>query len=366
MKVTLIIKPTKQCNASCRHCSADKSLHQRLGAGDVVTVVSNILKISARPVTDIEFIWHGGEPMLMGPDFYREVHNLLPKKFPALGFRYGMQSNLLAYGEEPGWKTVFSEVFNWRISTSYDFHSDLRRLSPSGTSAEYFFKWMANVRRFQDDSGGRVHSICVLSRMNFQRTIEMMDEANALGIDIKLNCLYPAGSALNMRNEMITPHEYGIALERSVIHWAKRYGMDNSIYSQGVDLLRVVRSGRGPRHEMRCQFNNACAGYFYGIEPDGSLYNCGECADQGIYPLGNALTGDCNMDNMLELRYAEVDIPPECLDCGICNGGCKKQRFIAYGHLKGKTPFCRAWKRLYGLAEKLLAARTVTDETGDI
>src|SRR3989344_6094609 len=70
-RLTVVIKPTRDCNLRCKYCS--------VGDPDKVymsyeTAKATIEKIVQRqPGSSTKFIWHGGEPLLPGIEFYDHV-----------------------------------------------------------------------------------------------------------------------------------------------------------------------------------------------------------------------------------------------------------------------------------------------------
>src|SRR3989344_8315205 len=69
--LTVIIKPTRDCNLRCKYCS--------VGDPDSTYMSEEIAresieKIAKRyPGSNTKFIWHGGEPLLPGLEFYRRI-----------------------------------------------------------------------------------------------------------------------------------------------------------------------------------------------------------------------------------------------------------------------------------------------------
>ncbi len=75
---TVIIKTTSTCNLACKYCYAtnrtgrvDPSSRMSFG-----TLNELIRQFSQCLVSQIHFIWHGGEPLLAGLDFYQHVVDL--------------------------------------------------------------------------------------------------------------------------------------------------------------------------------------------------------------------------------------------------------------------------------------------------
>ena len=89
---TVITKPTRGCNADCTYCSAPPDGAPKWTLDDFRAAFDALLP---RLADTADFIWHGGEPMLLGPDFYYEALDYARAQLP--GVRFSMQSNILGY-----------------------------------------------------------------------------------------------------------------------------------------------------------------------------------------------------------------------------------------------------------------------------
>jgi len=66
--LTVIIKVISACNLACRYCDADIYSNRRMSLDTVSQIITKALDYADR----VEFIWHGGEPLLMGIQFYEK------------------------------------------------------------------------------------------------------------------------------------------------------------------------------------------------------------------------------------------------------------------------------------------------------
>jgi len=203
-----------------------------------------------------------------------------------------------------------------------------------------FLRLLFVIQQYQDDSGKRLYTICVLSRENVNRVDEIMEQAYSYGLNIKLNMLYSAGKAKQMEKSLyITQEEYGDALIRAYRIW-KTYNNSGFLFAQGYDFENIVNHGK----PAGCPYISSCVGNIFCLLPDGTLYQCGECSDAKHYCYGNALENELDIKEIVNAGVASSNISGECLDCGICGGGCLLRRTIEHAD---KTPFCGTYKRLY-------------------
>ncbi|MCL2317534.1 MAG: radical SAM protein, partial [Methanomassiliicoccaceae archaeon] len=59
----VIIKPTLDCNISCRHCYHPPE--ERTSEKMSLELIDQLFSKLSREYESVWFIWHGGEPMLM-------------------------------------------------------------------------------------------------------------------------------------------------------------------------------------------------------------------------------------------------------------------------------------------------------------
>ena len=96
----VFVKPTGSvCNLDCHYCYYLKKKHL-YPKGESFRMPDNILEtyiaqhIEAFPGPVINFSWHGGEPTLLGLDYFRKIVGLQRKYLPAnRRITNGMQTN---------------------------------------------------------------------------------------------------------------------------------------------------------------------------------------------------------------------------------------------------------------------------------
>jgi uncharacterized protein len=78
-RLEYVVKLSKYCNLRCSYCYEFEDLHkkERMDLGQIQKMFFNILAHTVEyNVKFIEFIWHGGEPFLFKPGFFREIGHL--------------------------------------------------------------------------------------------------------------------------------------------------------------------------------------------------------------------------------------------------------------------------------------------------
>lgn len=85
-RLEYVIKLSKFCNLRCTYCYEFEDLHkkERMDLGQIRKMFLNISAHAVEyNVRFLEFVWHGGEPLLFKPSFFREIGRLQASIFGA-------------------------------------------------------------------------------------------------------------------------------------------------------------------------------------------------------------------------------------------------------------------------------------------
>ena len=342
---TVILKPTKFCNADCLYCSAPPEVN-----GAPKWTIDEFKEMFDRLhpylAPHAVLLWHGGEPMLMGPDFYWKAWEHVQAVRP--GVRFSMQSNILSY-DGRRWKDLLSGPFAGSVSTSFDPDEQFREYR--GSTARYTSIFRKRLAAMLGD-GFRPKIIGTYTEETIGLAYSMYDWSASLGdkaFDIRVNYRYPAGRDQG-QGEMLSPRTYGRFLADMYERWiAEVPGFVvtplDEMFKKAIGL-----------EAMRCPWTRQCGGHFLGIEPNFDVYNCSEFADLGSeeYSFGNIRV--MTVPQLLASRAARaavrrrVDVPHDCQSCrhfAECEGGCMRDA-VLYGHgLGGKFHYCGSWMTVF-------------------
>ncbi|MEO0090982.1 MAG: SPASM domain-containing protein [candidate division WOR-3 bacterium] len=344
MKVTLILKPTFQCNVKrCRHCSVGTKESKSMSPEEACFYINKFLEFLKRvqiEVFSVEIVWHGGEPMVMGRDFYLSVYSFLEKKFKNTEFVHGMQSNLLSYS--PEWKDVFSQVFGWRVGTSFDFYTTIRSYSEDS--------FLKVFTKFMDDSRTKGYVISMVTKENKDKIEEIVEKSYKYGFYVKLNKVYNAGKAsFGTPDLFIDMPAYTEALVRSV-EVASSLGYIVFPYFYFEEVMA------DPFRKLRCNFSGHCFESIFHIDPYGNLYKCAVYSDLGFRPYGNFVKDELDVivkNFLFHKTRVYASVPAECKDCDLffmCGGGCIALR-EHLGDISLKSPYCEVTRKMFSLAK---------------
>nr|WP_235575627.1 radical SAM protein [Pseudomonas aeruginosa] len=357
----VIAKPTKECNADCTYCSAPPDGASRWSLDDFKIILD---RLQGNLTPQVDWIWHGGEPMLMGPDYFRACAEYA--KSQGVNLNFAIQTNLLGYNSGR-WKGVFEEVFGGRISTSFDPYKKYRTVKGQAETYDRMF-WRAMDEVIAD--GFRPLVIGVYDEGAADRAAVMFDRANAygnFGFDIRFNYAYPAGRVRNA-GMLIQPQTYGQMLIDLYNRWI------SEVPSFNITPLDQMLSKVAGFRALLCPWTKSCGGKFLTIDPDGTVFNCSEFSDLGdpAHRFGNILTGAVQVAAQpVQVQYysgADVvpalasspasreiiqrsrNVPPDCKTCRHfqeCQGGCARDAVLFERGMGGKFAYCQSWKMVF-------------------
>ena len=349
----VIAKPTRVCNADCSYCSSPPL--EEMGDNwepewSFEKFKLYFDKVYPHMMNGAMWIWHGGEPMLMGVEFYKQTYEYALSKMKETGryIYFSMQSNLLGYNKK--WYPVFSEIFNGSLSTSFD--ADETQRSIKGNTQTYSRVFKKSLHNMIED-GFRPMVIGVYTEETAPMMHKMYDWSLSYGqnaFPLRFNYCHPTGR-LESHGEAIKPYTYGKTLVELYNRWIKDCP-DFTITPLDQMFKKVI----GIDGEGHCPWTRRCGGRFIEIEPNGEIYNCADFADLGKkYCFGNlndneSLLEMLNTKPALQIKRRRTMLPDSCQACehfDDCEGGCMRDSVLYKHGLFGKFHYCSSWKMIF-------------------
>jgi uncharacterized protein len=283
--------------------------------------------------------WQGGEPTLMGLDFYRRAMELEVKHArPGMTILNTMQTNGTLLDDE--WCAFFKE-HNFLIGISIDGPRELHdvyRVDKGGKPT--FDKVMRGIRLLQKHeveyniltTVNRVNGDHPLAVYRFIRDEIGADWMQFIPVVERINddgrTLYQQGNTVSDRS--VQAKQFGRFLSLIYDEWV--HNDVGRVYVQTFEA--ALRNWLGMNASGMCVFNETC-GQGLAIEHNGDLYAC----DHFVEP--DYFLGNIRQDHMIELvaspqqlKFGQEkldSLPQQCLDCDVrfaCHGECPKNRFI--------------------------------------
>jgi uncharacterized protein len=370
----LLAKPTGAvCNLDCAYCFflSKEMLYpgSRFRMADELldAYLRQLIEAHAR-APEVTIAWQGGEPTLMGLDFFRRAVELAARYLrPGQRAVHTIQTNGTLLDE--AWAAFFREhafLVGISIDGPRELH-DAYRVNKGGKGSfddvmrglahlrDAGVEWNAlttihaananqgrDVYRFlRDECGARfVQFIPII-----ERVAETDEDGAVPWTSWRDRPLYTQeGDRVTGRS--VTPAQYGRFLIDVFEEWVRRDV--GEVYVQLFDVALANWVGEPPG---LCVHSEAC-GLALALEHTGDVYSCDHFVEPS-YRLGNI-----KEQHLLELvdsprqRQFGLDkretLPRYCLDCHVrfaCNGGCPKDRFIRTPHGEpGLNYLCAGYK----------------------
>ena len=356
---TIIVKVTNNCNLSCSYCYEGDNFSSHFIEWE--TVQNTILKTLdyVDPETTIKFIWHGGEPLLIGLDFYEKIIDLQEKVGKGQKIINSIQTNGILLSERI---IKFLIENNFRIGISIDgppiIHDSQRLFSNNQGSFDQVFKSVLILRKYYANSDNRISAISVFTKNTYNHLDEFYNFFKNQKINVKINPLLMSGRAnLNYfrQNLFITPYEFGSGLINLFEKWIAE---DEYVFN--IEPFKNVIMSMVTGNTFSCIFSGHCYDRYLSINPHGDIVPCGRWnSDQFLYGNINFDSIETSLNSFDCYRFKQQRIIAEnkCKKCkyfGICHGGCPFSGYLRRSNLSDPDYYCEGYKMLFSHIEHKL------------
>lgn len=352
--MTIIIKPTFNCNFRCSYCyltncvkSDTKTMDYNVAESLISQIISDLKRRNKRKLT---IIWHGGEPLLWGIDKFRSIFAFTEQLSDGLCIRHCLQTNLSLIDDD--YIALFKQ-YNIRIGFSLDGPKDIndsyrKRIDGRGS----FDTIIRNLYKCRD-AGLNVGAIVVASSVLKNRVPELYRFICEHELNFKFNPLFLAGEASNCQSLSLTPLEYAQMSNELFDLWFfdKEHHIKESTFEDIASaFLTEHRITKG------CMFSRNCQDNFLAISPHGDVFPCGRfCDTDTTYSYGNICEEPLEIilkrrKESAQYKRAEFIAHSGCKNCSffdICHGGCLHDGFLNGGNFESKTFLCAAYKIIF-------------------
>ena len=363
---TLLIKPAgPDCNIACKYCFY--ACKTELFGGGAHRMSPEVQEQLVKSYLELgfpqnSFAWQGGEPTLMGLEFYKRLVEL-QKQYghPGQSVNNALQTNGILLDE--AWCRFLAE-YKFLIGISLDGPKELHdvyRTDRAGNGTfDRVMQGIENCRRFKAE----FNILVLLNNVNVQQPDVLYDFFAGQGIQFLqfVPCVEAdADQPHKAAPYSITPEQYGRFMCRIFDRWVAEGVKKRSI--RLFDSLISFLLGRPP---TECTFARQCNDYIV-IEHNGDAFCC-DFYVTGQTRLGNIMDTPIDQLAASETKQAfsrkKTEIDNKCLVCrylDVCRGGCPKDRAMLTGTHKAPSYFCEGYKicfdyalpQLRGIAQKL-------------
>jgi uncharacterized protein len=332
----LLAKPRGAiCNLDCKYCFYLSK--EDLYKGSTFRMTDEMLEtyirqlIESHDIPEVTVAWQGGEPTLMGLDFFRRSI-VYEKEYakPGMKIQNTIQTNGTLINDE--WAAFFKEN-DFLVGLSIDGPREMHDFYRVDRQGEPTFDKVMRGLRFLQKHGVEWNALTTIHYANENHPVEvyrfLRDECKAQFIQFIpiVERLTPDSNMVTERST--TAEQYGKFLVGVFEEWVRR-----DIAKVYVQMFDVALANWHGEPSGLCVHSKTCGGAL-AIEHNGDLYSCDHFVTPQ-YKLGNI-----KEKHMLELVGSDPQVkfgndkfdmlPKYCRECEVrfaCHGGCPKDRFI--------------------------------------
>ena len=346
---SLLIKPAgPDCNLRCSYCFYTpkaalypQARRHRLSAEVLREMVRQYMALDETPT----FCWQGGEPTLMGVDFFRQVI-ALQKKHGADGqvVANSLQTNGTLLDDE--WTRLLAR-YSFLVGISLDgpaeIHDSHRHQRSGGGTHAQVVGAINLLRRHRVEH----NVLCMVTPRSIGRAREIVEFFTGLGLEFMqfIPCIerLPNG---DLAPWTITPQAYGEFMCEVFDQWLpRREGLH-------VRLFEDIMSSLANSSLVSCLFRPECGEYVV-VEHNGDVYACDFLVEPG-YLLGN-LTAQTLEDIIASAAFEHFatdkgSLSSTCRECRwlkLCHGGCQRHRLFAGGKVDVPSYLCAGYRMIF-------------------
>jgi uncharacterized protein len=376
--VHVMAKPSGAvCNIDCKYCFylekeklyPEKGKQWKMSEETLEQYVKQY--IEAQDVPEVNFAWQGGEPTLMGIDFFKKAVSLQQQYANGKTITNAFQTNGTLLDD--AW-AIFLAKHKFLVGVSVDgpqHMHDFYRVDKGGkTTFDQVMRGIEVLKKHRVE----FNTLTVLQSHNAQHPLEVYNFLKSIGSQFMQFIPIVERIAAQPREDLLTlvdpnfedgatvsqwsvsAHQYGRFLSQVFEEWVRK-----DVGRYFVQIFDVALGAWLGQNPSLCIFSETCGDALI-IEHNGDLYSC----DHFVYP-------DYNLGNVHDTSIGELvaspqqrkfgtdkrdTLPQYCQDCTFrfaCNGGCPKHRFILTPDgEKGLNYFCKGYKMFFKTADPYL------------
>ena len=336
----VLAKPTGAiCNLDCKYCFFLSK--EMLYPGSRFRMADKLLEeyikqmIDSQETNEVFISWQGGEPTLMGIDFFKRSIELEEKyRKPGTTISHTMQTNGILIDDE--WCEFFKKN-NYLIGLSIDGTKELHDFYRVDKGGHGSFDKVIRAANLMDKHKVDFNLLTTVHAHNAGYPLEIYrffrDEMKARFIQFIPIVERDNDTGFQEGNEVtdrsVSAEKWGNFLIKIYDEWVRRDV--GEVYVQMFDAALASWYGVDP---AMCIFVEKC-GKALALEHNGDLYCCDHFVEPK-YLLGNILENSMselvNSEKQIKFGNDKLEtLPDYCMKCEVrfaCHGECPKNRFI--------------------------------------
>jgi len=352
---TLLIKPSgSDCNLDCKYCFYKNRApevgqgRQRMSDEVLEKLVKDYMQLGFAVAG---FAWQGGEPTLMGLDFYKRAVEL-QKKYGSPGQQVSnsLQTNAILLNDD--WCRFLHDnkfLVGISIDGPKELHDYYRKDFSGAGTFDRVMKAIEKCREYKVE----FNTLTLLNNKNAEYPDRLFDFFIEQGIKYLqfIPCVESDPVTGGVADFSITPQQYGEFMCRIFDRWYD-YGPQNLSIRDFDSILSYCITGQ---HTI-CTFSKQCSQYIV-IEHTGDCFPC-DFFVEPKWRLGSIF--ETPMEKLAAgskkraFARAKQSLCNKCLLCrhlAVCRAGCMKDRAPFDKENFGRESyFCESYKRFFDYA----------------
>ncbi len=329
-----------QCNCRCDYCFylEKERLYPGLSSRMSDDVMEAYIRqtMSTYPGPEVPITWQGGEPTLMGLDFFQRTVEA-ERKYARPGQRaaHSIQTNGVLIDES--WCRFFHDN-GFLVGLSLDGPRELHDTFRRDRGGKSVFSRVARAARLMQEHGVEFNILCTVNAANSHHPLDVYrffrDEIGARYVQFIPVVERTTGPAnrdgLQVTSRSVRGADFGLFLSEIFDEWVRR-----DLGFMFIPFFDAVLASYAYGESTLCVLRPTC-GDALALEHNGDLYSCDHYVDP-VFLLGNILetpVGELLFSERQRAfgRAKSASLPGECRECRFlftCHGECPKNRVLA-------------------------------------
>ncbi len=348
--VFMMIKPSSGlCNMNCKYCFYADEMRNRnqasYGFMSLETLECLVRRVMDYADSQCTLAFQGGEPTLVGLDFYKKLFELEAKyNQKHLTIQHTLQTNGLGLDDE--W-CRFLAKHHFLVGLSVDgmkaTHDAYRKDTAGGDT---YFSVLSAAERLQK-ANVDFNVLTVVNAKTAPKIRRIYEQYRKLGFHWQqyIACLDPIGARHGQQEYSLTAQTYGQFLIDLFDLWEMDLRHGQQPFIRQFENYISILMGYPPES---CEQTGICTCQNV-VEADGSVYPC-DFYVLDEYRIGNIQEDDLDMIARKSQKsgFVEKSLPhsKKCRECPyyfICRSGCRRHKELP----GGENEFCEAYQMFF-------------------
>ncbi|MDF2153537.1 anaerobic sulfatase maturase [Vibrio sp. CAU 1672] len=342
-----------KCNLDCSYCyylNHQQQYDKGMALGTVEKLIKNHIRSQPNTHAPVDFIWHGGEPLLRGLQFYAQAVTYQQQFGQRRPIRNTIQTNGTLINNR--WAEFFKK-HQFMVGVSVDgpqIHNDIARVDKNGGSSfERTMRGIEHLKKYEVE----FNTLTVVNNRTYkhgQAIYRFLKEHGSDYLQFQ-PCLDHELDRRSQYDWSLNGAQWGEFLCNVFDAWCEED--IGKVYVQFFENCLMILMGQP---SQMCHHSATC-GQQLMTEANGEVYSC----DHFGYPshkLGNL--EDTPLQGMVSSKQQrsfglekQTSLCHQCNNCdflGLCHGGCPKNRTLAAEPGKQLNQLCDGYRLFFRYA----------------